>query len=115
MISDFIAAKHLDRLNIIQRHDRKKFLAGMFVGGLLGTVAGVLLAPKSGEETREDLKSAAKDAKEKLIDTKDDLKEKGKDLIEDVQENHMDAKYTEIPCSCDENQEKKEDNSPEEN
>ena len=30
-----------------------RFLAGFAVGAALGAVAGVLLAPKAGEETRE--------------------------------------------------------------
>ena len=29
-----------------------KFLAGFVLGGILGLAAGILLAPKSGEETR---------------------------------------------------------------
>ena len=28
------------------------FMAGLFVGGLIGTAVGLLLAPKSGKETR---------------------------------------------------------------
>ena len=28
-----------------------KFLAGFIVGGAIGAIAGILLAPKSGEET----------------------------------------------------------------
>ena len=30
-----------------------RFLAGFIVGGAIGAVAGVLLAPRSGEETRK--------------------------------------------------------------
>ena len=37
------------------------FLAGLGIGALLG----VLYAPKSGKETREDLKASAQDAKER--------------------------------------------------
>ncbi len=39
---------------------------GWFLAGLgLGALVGVLYAPKSGKETREDLKASALDAKEK--------------------------------------------------
>jgi gas vesicle protein len=31
------------------------FLKGLIIGGILGAVAGVLFAPKSGKETREDI------------------------------------------------------------
>ena len=39
-----------------------KFLAGFIVGGAIGAIAGVLLAPKSGEETRAMIADGAKDA-----------------------------------------------------
>ena len=32
-----------------------RFLAGFAIGAVIGAVAGVLLAPQSGEETREKL------------------------------------------------------------
>ena len=32
-----------------------KFLAGFIIGGAVGGVIGVLLAPRSGEETRQTL------------------------------------------------------------
>ena len=38
----------------------KKFAAGAFLGAIAGAVAGVLAAPKSGKETRQDLKVATK-------------------------------------------------------
>ena len=41
------------------------FLKGILVGAIAGAVAGVLLAPKSGAETREDLKKLAIDFGEK--------------------------------------------------
>lgn len=31
------------------------FLKGLIIGGLIGAVAGLLLAPKSGKETRADI------------------------------------------------------------
>ncbi|OKH24192.1 gas vesicle protein [Hydrococcus rivularis NIES-593] len=35
------------------------FLAGMLVGGAIGTIAGLLIAPRSGKETRRILKKSA--------------------------------------------------------
>ena len=32
-----------------------KFIAGFVVGGAIGAIAGILLAPKSGAETRDDI------------------------------------------------------------
>jgi gas vesicle protein len=37
----------------------KKLAAGALLAGVAGYVAGVLTAPKSGKETRQDIKSAA--------------------------------------------------------
>lgn len=39
-----------------------KFFLGMILGAAAGVVAGVFLAPKSGKETREDLKKQGKEA-----------------------------------------------------
>jgi len=50
-------------------------LKGLLIGGLIGVVAGILYAPKSGKETRkdiarttEDLLSRAKDEYEKAVE-----------------------------------------------
>jgi len=67
------------------------FLKGILVGAIAGAVAGVLLAPKSGAETREDLKKLAMDFGEKanelykkatdiLKEKLDQLKEAGKKI-----------------------------------
>ena len=42
-----------------------KFFLGMILGAAAGVVAGIFLAPKSGKETREDLKKQGKE----VIDT----------------------------------------------
>lgn len=41
----------------------KKFGLGLIIGAIAGAVAGILTAPKSGKETREDLKKKADEAK----------------------------------------------------
>ena len=42
------------------------FVKGAFVGALAGATAGVLFAPKSGKETREDIKKKAVEVKDKF-------------------------------------------------
>jgi gas vesicle protein len=37
------------------------FVKGLFIGGLIGAVLGVLYAPKSGKETREDIARKTED------------------------------------------------------
>lgn len=41
----------------------KKFGLGILLGAVAGVVTGLLTAPKSGKETREDIKNKAKDVK----------------------------------------------------
>jgi gas vesicle protein len=48
-----------------EKKARKKVLAGLAVGAIVGAAAGVLLAPKSGRETREEIANAAKQLPEK--------------------------------------------------
>lgn len=48
-----------------------KVATGLTLGAIFGAIAGVLFAPKSGKETRDDIKKLA-----------DETKEKGEDLFE---------------------------------
>jgi len=45
------------------------FLKGLLIGGLIGAIAGILYAPKSGKETREDIARTTDDL---LYRTKDE-------------------------------------------
>ncbi len=40
--------------------DTTDFLLGMVIGGVLGFAAGLMVAPESGDETRQKLKEQAK-------------------------------------------------------
>jgi gas vesicle protein len=62
-----------------------KFLAGFLVGGALGAIAGVLLAPQSGEETRELLSDASKDVAKKTDKTVKDIQEKADSAVSEMQ------------------------------
>ncbi len=42
------------------------FIAGLIVGGLIGFATGIMLAPKSGEETRAQLWDSTGDVRERL-------------------------------------------------
>lgn len=57
----------------------KVFFAAL-TGALAGGVAGILLAPEKGEDTRKKLNKEAQKAREEL----NDLVEKGKDTVEDL-------------------------------
>ncbi|MDH7602369.1 MAG: YtxH domain-containing protein [Armatimonadota bacterium] len=65
------------------------FMAGLGVGALIGAIAALLLAPKSGEETREDIARAAEELKKKankvveeLSESAEELAKKSKELLE---------------------------------
>ncbi|MHB1457083.1 MAG: YtxH domain-containing protein [Armatimonadota bacterium] len=64
-------------------------LAGIGLGAIVGAAAGLLFAPKSGIETRDDIKKAAEELKVKaesavgeLHTSIDDLLVKSKDLMD---------------------------------
>lgn len=59
---------------------------GAAVGLTVGAVAGVLLAAKSGKETREDLTNAAKELPGKAKEVLERTKEKVEEVKEKLQE-----------------------------
>jgi gas vesicle protein len=56
--------------------ETNSFLKGLAIGAVAGAVTGVLLAPKSGKETRDDIQKLAKDLKGKAEDIYSDAKAK---------------------------------------
>ena len=63
-----------------------RFCAGVAIGTAIGAIAGVLLAPQSGEETREALGSMAKDVAKKTDRTVKDIQDKADSIVSDMQE-----------------------------
>ena len=66
------------------------FVKGLLVGGAIGAGLGILYAPKSGKETREDicrktddLLAKAKDEYEQAAKKVSELAEKGKETVQD--------------------------------
>lgn len=52
----------------MSNNSAESFIKGFVLGIVGGGIAGILLAPKSGAETREDIKKLAVDLKEKATD-----------------------------------------------
>jgi gas vesicle protein len=52
----------------MSNNSTESFFKGLLVGTVAGAVAGILLAPKSGAETREDIKKLTIDLKDKAED-----------------------------------------------
>ncbi|WP_297436386.1 YtxH domain-containing protein [uncultured Clostridium sp.] len=61
------------------------------IGTSIGAIGGLLFAPKSGKETREDIKNTAIDANEKLKVKASDAKVKLSETIKSQKENLTDA------------------------
>ena len=68
----------------------KGILTGSVIGGLVGIVVGLLIAPKSGAETREELAGKAKEYSDKVQDEYDAFYDKARrtqdNLIHRLQE-----------------------------
>ena len=58
------------------------FFKGLLIGGLIGVVAGILFAPKSGKETREDIARVTDDLMYRAKDEYEEAVEKSKAAYE---------------------------------
>ncbi len=68
---------------VIVKHEGS-ILVPFLIGGVVGAVIGLLLAPKSGKEMRKDIKDFAVQTKDTLYTTFDkskELYEEGKDAV----------------------------------
>lgn len=63
-----------------------KFFTGVAIGAAIGAIAGILLAPQSGEETRESIGTLAKGVAKKTDKTVRDIQEKADSIVSDLQE-----------------------------
>ena len=50
----------------MNKHGKKGIAIGAVIGAVAGVVAGILFAPKSGKETRKDIKDVASKTSAKL-------------------------------------------------
>ena len=55
---------------------KRKFLVGTIVGGAVGSVVGLLLAPKSGKETRAEIARRGTAVKKEVLSAKTPEKRK---------------------------------------
>ncbi len=69
-----------------------RFLAGFIVGGAIGAIAGILLAPKSGEETRQILADTAQDMAKRADETAKQIQVKADDVVSDLQKRGEEIK-----------------------
>ena len=66
-----------------------KFILGALLGTVVGAIAGVLMAPKSGKETRHDIAEGAKKAGSKAKAAGAKIAKRGKkaEIEEEVEED----------------------------
>lgn len=62
------------------------FLAGLGLGALIGAATALLLAPKPGAETRQDIANAADDLKSKASKVVQDLSQSSEELVKKSKE-----------------------------
>lgn len=62
----------------------QRFILGTLIGAAAGVVAGVLTAPKSGKETRADIKNKAIELKDEAADQADKAKGKLDETVDSV-------------------------------
>lgn len=60
----------------------RDFLKGLIIGGLIGAAAGILFAPKSGKETREDISRKTQDLLSRAKEEYETAMEKSKKAYE---------------------------------
>lgn len=65
---------------------KARFAIGAVIGAVAGVIAGVLTAPKSGKETRADLKQKAGELKHGADEKVASVKKRGEEVAKDVKE-----------------------------
>jgi len=65
--------------------DCGRFLKGFFVGSLLGALAGILFAPKSGKELRSDLRQIGDETFDKTMRFSSEVQDKTKVILDNAQ------------------------------
>lgn len=95
-----------------KKQDKKKtaknLAVGAGIGTALGVAAGILLAPKSGKETREAIAKNAREALDTVKETVEDAKNKLSSIRDDKKAScgsEEAAAAAECTCNCEEDKE----------
>lgn len=88
---DKLTRKQLKQLKKLQKKKKKgmvdKVVMGAIVGGAIGSVVGLAVAPKSGKETRDYLKEKGKEAYDRGKEASGKFMEEYGDDIQAAKEN----------------------------
>ncbi len=66
--------------------DLGSFLAGFVIGGLIGAGVALLLAPQSGEETRDFIKDKSIELRDRAYETADEARVKAEQLAQQARD-----------------------------
>lgn len=73
-------------------HEKKSFLMGVIVGGLIGGVTALLLAPKSGDKMRKDLVKRYNEVSKKTQKMVNGMADQAMHLVDKAKEIAEEAK-----------------------
>lgn len=72
--------------------DNKDTFFAFLLGGIVGAAIGILYAPRSGKETRENIKKLSDDIVDNVNDFSQDISEKGKKICKEGHEKVLSSK-----------------------
>lgn len=72
-----------------RNHNGRNFAIGALLAGVAGYVTGVLTAPKSGRETREDIVEKAEDIKHGAADQLENAQDELSDLLKSAKQKTL--------------------------
>ena len=102
---DYVSLFPLTTKKQARRERGTGLAAGIAAGAVIGAAVGILFAPKSGKETRADIKEKTGDVasavKEKTVEYAGAVKDKTKDVYQTVKDK-LSCKDC---CACEENAE----------
>lgn len=91
-LKDIIEKNKKERAKKERKKVVKKVAIGSISGLLAGMVGGVLFAPKSGRETREEISNASKEAAQNAKNKANDLKSKTEETADTLKNKTLEAK-----------------------
>lgn len=84
MLFDIFEARRLERERQARREAIGNVAAGVAIGAVVGAALGILFAPQSGAETRNDIAEAGKEAFETAKESIKNVAELAKDKVRDA-------------------------------